>query len=269
MNKKFDIKLNIPKGQVISHLKEKVFYEELQNINSIEAIEENQINLAISYILYENNKLEVGFFIRNTLKSAIALENVELAIQDSKGNIIADLKCNLNGLGSMPSYTGTPCNLEFKLNKGNSFNSNEKYRIIFNTHKEMKSLKAVKADIENIPMDIPFEDEEAIRRFEKGLDILKKDEINIDVFKAERINNDSIDITLLIRNGYDKEIRLERLPLTIINSNNYPVCKHIFYDSNGLVNVGAQRAKILKLSIDKSKIYNTVFDLNKCKILFQ
>jgi len=267
MNNKSDIRLNIPKIQMVSPLKEKVFQEELYNINEIEPLKENQVNLATTYFSNKGNELEVGFFIRNTLKNEISLEEVVLAIQSSKGDIISNLTCNLKELGSMPSYTGTPCSLKFIINEGSIYDPNEEYRVIFN--KNINCFQSVKADIENISIDMSFDEEEEIRKFEKGLDTLRKDEINIAIFKLVKDDNGSINITLLVRNGYNKEIKLERLPITIMNYNNYPICKHVFYDSNGLVNIGARRAKLLKLSIDKSKIYNTVFDLNKCKILFQ
>ncbi|HBA05296.1 MAG TPA: hypothetical protein DCW51_15885 [Clostridium sp.] len=269
MNSKLDIKLNIPKGLVISPLKEKILMEELHHINETIPLEENQINLAATYFLHKNNEVEVGFFIRNTFKSSISLANVELAIKNSIGNTISTLHCNLEELGAMPSYTGTHCNLKFILNEGTFYNSDEKYRIIFNNIKEVKGFKSVKTDIENMPIDISFEEEEEIRKFERNLSILKKNEVNIEIFKIEKGYNNSIDITLLMRNGYDKDIKLERLPITIMNYNNYPICKHVFHDSNGLVNISSQRAKLLKLSIDKSKLYNTVFDLKQCKILFQ
>lgn len=269
MNNEFDIKLNIPKGQIISPLKEKILQEELHNINETEPLRENLINLASTYFLHKNNEVEVGFFIRNTFKSSISLANVDLAIESSIGNIISTLHCNLEELGAMPSYTGTHCNLKFILNEGAFYNSDEKYRIVFNNIKEVKGFKTVKTDIENMPIDISFEEEEEIRKFEKSLNTLKKNEMDIAIFKLKRMDHGNINITLLIRNGYDIDVKLEKLPITIMNYNNYPICKHVFHDSNGLVNISAQHAKLLKLSIDKSKLYNTVFDLNKCKILFQ
>lgn len=269
MNNEFDIKLNIPKGKIVSPLRIRVFEEELNNINKENPLKENQINLATTYFLNNGNELEVGFFIRNTMKSALSLEVINLAVQSSKGDIIATLQCNLKEIGTMPSCTGTPYSLKFTLNEGAIYNKDEEYKITFVNFNGLKGFRSVVTDIENMPLDITFEEEEEIRKFEKSLNTLKKDEINIAIFKLVKDDDGSINITLLVRNGYDNEIKLERLPITIMNYNNYPICKHVFHDSNGLVNISAQRTKLLKLSIDKSKIYNTVFDLDKCKILFQ
>lgn len=269
MNNEFDIKLNIPKGKIVSPLRTRVFEEELNNINKENPLEENQVNLATTYFLNNGSELEVGFFIRNTMKSALSLEVINLAIQSSKGNIIATLQCNLKEIGTMPSCTGTPYSLKFSLNEGAIYNKDEEYKVIFVNGDGLKGFRSVETEIENMPIDISFEEEEALISFAKTLATLKKDEVNISIFDIIKTDNGGIDITLLIRNGYNKNIELDRLPITIMNYNNYPICKHVFHDSNGLVNISAQRAKLLKLSIDKSKLYNTVFDLNKCKILFQ
>ncbi len=269
MNNKFNIKLNIPKGQNVSSLKERIFQEELDNINEIKPLGENQINLATTYILKKENELELGIFIRNTMKSSLSLETIDLAVQSSKGDIIATVQCDLKGLGAMPSCTGTPYTLKFSLNEGTIYNKDEEYKVIFVNGDELKGFRSVETEIENMPIDISFEEEEALISFAKTLTTLKKDEVNISIFDIIKTDNGGIDITLLIRNGYNKNIELNRLPITIMNYNNYPICKHVFNDANGLVSISPLKAKLIKLSIDPSKIYNTVFDLDRCKILFQ
>lgn len=269
MNNKFDIKLNIPKGQIISSLKEKIFQEELNNINQTKPLEENQINLAATYFLCKENELEVGFFIRNTLKSALSLKGINLAVQSSKGDIISTLQCNLKEIGIMPSCTGTPYSLKFTLSEGAMYNKDEEYEITFVNFNGLKGFSSVETEIENMPINISFEEEEALLNFEKNLGTLKKDEITISMFKRVKTDDGGIDITLLIRNGYNRDIKLEKLPITIFNYNNYPICKHVFNNSNGLVSISSLKAKLIKLSIDPSKVYNTVFDLDRCKILFQ
>jgi len=269
MNKKIDIRLNIPKGQNVSPLKERILQEELDNINEIKPLGENQINLATTYILKKENELELGIFIRNTMKSALSLEIIDLAVQGSKGDIIATVQCNLKELGAMPSCTGTPYTIRFSLNKGAIYNKDEEYKVIFVNGDELKGFRSVETEIENMPIDISFEEEEALISFTKNLATLKKDEVNISIFRSIKTDNGGIDITLLIRNGYNRDIKLEKLPITIVNYNNYPICKHVFNDDNGLVSISSLKAKLIKLSIDPSKIYNTVFDLDRCKILFQ
>jgi len=266
MNNEFDIKLNIPKGKIVSPLRTRVFEDELNNINKENPLEENQVNLATTYFLNNGNELEVGFFIRNTMKSALSLEVINLAVQSSKGDIIATLQCNLKEIGTMPSCTGTPYSLKFTLNEGAMYNKDEEYEITFVNFDGLKGFSSVETEIENMPINMSFEEEEALLNFEKNLATLKKDEINISIFRSIKTDNGGIDITLLIRNGY---IKLERLPITIMNYNNYPICKHVFNNSNGLVSISSLKAKLIKLSIDPSKVYNTVFDLDRCKILFQ
>lgn len=269
MNNKFDIKLNIPKGKIVSRLRREVFEEELNNINKENSLEENQVNLTTTYILNNGTELEVGFFIRNTMKSALSLEVMNLAVQSSKGDIIATMQCNLKEMGTMPSCTGTPYSLKFTLNEGAIYDKDEEYKVIFVNFNGLKGFSSVETEIENMPIDMSFKEEEALLNFEKNLATLKKDEINISIFRSIKTDNGGIDITLLIRNGYNKNIVLDRLPITIMNYNNYPVCKHVFTAANGLVSISPLKAKLIKLSIDPSKVYNTVFDLDRCKILFQ
>lgn len=267
MRKSIDIKLSIPNEQLTTKLKEKVLQEELNKIIGKSYIKENEINIEVNYCVEKNNKLEIGCFIINTFSQKASLELVKLGLEDEKGDIILTQNINLKKLGLIDSNSAIPTIILFDMPK--NFNTNKKYRVRFLTDKEKKSIQTRATILDNLPLNISFEEETNIRDFFDKLSPVKVDEVSLTLYDAVRTSDKGIEIRVLFRNGYDQEIEIERLPITIENFNGISICKCVFEDVNSIVKVGPAKAKLVKFKIDKSKIYNTVFDINRCKILFQ
>lgn len=140
---------------------------------------------------------------------------------------------------------------------------------MFSNMGNLKPDLTVTTEIENLPLNISFEEEKEIRDFDNNLKTLKKDAISLDVFKSAITEDKGIEITILFRNGYDKAAKIEKLPITIENFNGLPICKVVFEDSNGLVEVNPRKSKLVKFKIEECKLYTKVFDLDRCKILYK
>ncbi|GEM_PF-938989 len=270
MKRELNIELYIPKEHKVSSLKEKVYKEELDNINKSQPMDKNQINLATTYFIPKNGNLEVGFFIRNTLPKNFFFDKLSLSLQSDNDEKISSGEFDFSHIGSIPSYTGTPTSVEFKLPKEFIYNSDKVYKLkIEKDNSDFNILLSVDTEIENMPTDLSFEEEMELNNFFRNLDVLRADDMSTDLFKAKRTQDKGVEITVIIRNGYNRGIRIDRFPISIVNFNGTPICKGKFENPSGLIHIDAHKAGILTFKIENEQLFNTVFDLKQCKILFQ
>lgn len=269
MDNNLNVKLYLPKNEGVSPLKTQVYEEELREINEKFPMEENQINIKATYIAPNDHSIEVGFFLRNTLNNNISLENLNLCLKNNSGEIVLSQIFNMKSMGEIPANSGIPMTVSFNKGLEFDFNEAENYSIHFANASEMRSFFSVNAEIENLPNNLSYDAEREILDFSENLQTLRANEISISVFKLTDSIQGGIDITLLLRNGYEKEIKLEELPLTILNFNNTIIGRQVFKKEEGLSVISPRKSKLIKLHFEASKLYTNIYDLSRCKILFK
>lgn len=269
MSNNITINLHIPETEQLSSLKARVLSEELESVNKKNPPKEESVSIATTYSLIRNGNIEVGFFIRNTFSKNISLEYVRVGLQNNEDKIIYNQVVNFKDIGIIPPYSAIPSTIKFKLLDNINKDEVQDLKLVFLSAKELNAFKSVETDLEEVSLDLSFEEEQELREFKNNLEMLQKDTLSTALFKANKLDDGGVELSILFRNGYDSEIRIEKLPITIENFNGISICKHVFQDANSIVKVGPAKAKLVKFKIDKSKIYNTVFDLDRCKILFQ
>ena len=99
------------------------------------------------------------------------------------------------------------------------------------------------------------------------LPLLKAGDVNIEVFKTEKCLDNSISIIALIRNGCDKIITLEKLPMKVEDSQGEIIAKGRFDTEN--VTVNPHKARIYEFIITEDYIVNKDYDINNCKVYFK
>ncbi len=264
-----EINLYLSDIKAISPLKIQIFKDELKEINNKFSITENTVDIVETYSTIKNEKLEMGFFIRNAFSHSISLELMNIAILNDKGKVILVEKVNFKSIGTIPSYSAIPSSLTFEVSEKIISNKHEKFKIKFLNEENIHVFKSVESNLENLPIDMSFEEENKVLQFFKGLKTLHKDEISVSTFEKMLTEDGGVEISMIFRNGYSKVATLSSFPVKIINFNNVVICDTVIEDPDGLVKIFPGKAKLVKFKIDKSKIYNTVFDLDRCKILFQ
>lgn len=268
MNKYDNIKLYLPQNQCISKLRLKVLEEELIKVNMKYPLNNDCINISTIFFIKKENMMEVGIFIRNTLSKKVCLKPMRLVLKNESGKLISEQIVNFEEIGNLPSYSATPMIVSFNLPKDFVY-INEDYIVSFSQYENINAVDSMEVDIEDIPLNLSYEMEQKMQNFKESLDILKKDQISISLFEAKRDTDGGIALNILIRNGYLQEIKLEELPITIVNYNNIIIFKHIFKEFDKIIKISPAKARFIDIKIDGSLLYNTVFDINRCKILFQ
>ncbi|EQB88390.1 SLAP domain-containing protein [Clostridium punense] len=269
MNNNLDIKLYLPQHEGLSLLRAQIFEEELSEINRNFPLDKNKVDITSTYITEHEDSVEVGFFIRNTLTTYVAFERVALCLKDEEGGVLTSQVFNFKDMTKVPPSSGVPMSINFKKNESFNFDKNKKYIISFDNADKMESYEGAGSEIENMPTNLSFESEREILDYANGLETLKANEISLSVFKLAQSQDRGIDITLLMRNGYDRNIKLQVLPVKVLNYNDTVIGKDIFRNPEGLVSISAKKSKLLRLHLDPSKLYTTIFDLSKCKVVFE
>jgi len=269
MYNKTPIKLYLPQIEGISPLKVKVFQEELSKINKQFPLKENQINASKTYILKHEDELEVGLFIRSTVKNNIIIEEICLAIEDENNQIVLLQKFNFKHIGIIPPNSGIPLTVRFDKDINLKFQNINNYSIKFLTTDELQGFLGTRTEIENIPTNISFEDEKELLDFAYNLQTLKANEVSFDMFKLCKDESGKIIADILIRNGHNKEAKLEVFPITIIDDNNNIIAKCVFKNSNGIVKISSHKSKLVNFIFEPSSIYSNDYDILKCKAIFE
>ena len=269
MKENIDIILSLNEMDSTSSLKTTVYTEELKQINAKHPLGENKVDINQTYFMKNDNMLEVGFFIRNGLKQNLSMEEMPITIHDSKGDEILTQSFNFKKSGIIPSCCGRPFCVNFKLPEGFIFDETKEHNIKFNAIDNLKAFQSVATEIENMPSNLTFEQEKAIRDFENSLPTLKAKEFSISVYNIRYNDNGGIVCELLLRNGNDKEAKLEKLPISIIDENGSTIARNVFAKEEGLAKVSPKKSEIMSFEFKFPESNASKFDLSKCRVEYK
>ncbi|WP_332651194.1 accessory Sec system S-layer assembly protein [Lysinibacillus sp. 54212] len=196
--------------------------------NDLQPLKPNQLSLSAINIEEDarNGAWNVKAFFRSSLNQAIELGEIELFILDKDDNHLATKMFNFKELGVIPAESARPWVFVFdKAALETDTVPEEGWKIAFN----LISLRGHQLDLdESWKQQLPKEQQEALANIVKDLPKLGKKEVNFTGLQA-RLNDDkSLHVSIFIRNGNDKAINLEQLPLEIIDANAKQVAKGSF-----------------------------------------
>lgn len=268
MGNNLDILLSLGDIDSISKLKTRVYEEELKEINAKKPLEENKIDIYKTYFVKNENTLEVGFFIRNGLTQNLSLEEIPLAILDSKGEEIITQSFNFKEYGIIPGHCARPFTVNFEITNETCFNEKEEHNLKFSALDNMNAFHSVPTEIENIPTNLIFEEEKALRDFANALPTLKENEFTISVYTLTYNPAGGINCILILRNGKNEEARLEKLPISVINEEGVTIARNIFEDKEGIVKINPKKSKYISFEFKLADVLPGRYDLAKCKVMY-
>lgn len=196
--------------------------------NDLQPLKPNQLSLAAINIEEDSKSgvWNVKAFFRSSLSQPIELGEIELLLLDKEGNRIGSKTFNFKDLGVIPPNSARPWVFEFdRASLTAEEVPEEGWTIAFN----LISLRGHQLDLdETWKKQLPKEQQEQLAEIIKGLPKLGKKEVNFTGLQV-RVNDDkSLHASIFIRNGNDKSINLEQLPLEIIDAAGKRVAKGSF-----------------------------------------
>lgn len=213
---------------VVVSQQEKYVYQYYHQL--LPPLQPNQISINGYDMMVFNDSVIIEGFIRNTLPSKIRFDEVILLVMDSNNQILARKVFDFNMLGELPPSSSIPWRFLFEP---------EDFLVelsewIKNDWKLAFELKKQRAENETLELETSWEErlseeEKAnMKKLVASLPALKNEEVNLFGLKAEKSNENSIALTLLIRNGTNKKIELSQLPLQLDNGNGELIASGVF-----------------------------------------
>jgi SLAP domain-containing protein len=269
MENNINVELSLTGEDSTSELKKTVYGMELEEISSKFPLMKNEIDIKQTYITRIEDRLEVGFFIRNGLGSELVLEHVLLEVQDNKGNKVGSKLVNFKDYEPIPACSARHFIVNFKLRNSDNYIEGEDYTVNFAQSAKLEAIPTVLTEIENMPINLSFEEEKLIRDFADSLETLRVDAFDISVYNLYYKDNGGIQFVLLMRNGKDETVSLASLPVSIINDSDITIAHKVFENKKGLLNVSPRKSKLLKLEFNMLEVPAEKYDLAKCKVRYK
>lgn len=244
-----------------SSIEKDIFREEFETLINLE---KNQIHLDNVYAYFNNDTIEVQSYIRSSLKSDICFGKVKFNLVDKFDNLVADKVINMKKFGIIPSDGGRILKLFFK--KEEIYNDRFEGELELRFSSSIEIAKTIECELDNLSCDVDISEKVHIEEYFKSLSPLKVDEISIEAYKLIQ-NEEEIEIIFIIRNGKDRPIKIEVLPVWIVDDNGSIIGGGNYNVDN--ISVTSKKANIYKLTIKSDNIYNRNSDLDKCRIYFK
>lgn len=199
--------------------------------NELQPLKPNQLSLSAINIEENprNGAWNVKVFFRSSLPEPIELGEIELLILDKDDKRLASQTFHFQDLGVIPAESARPWVFEFdksSIEPGvEEVPKEDGWKIAFN----LISLRGHQLDLdETWKQQLPQDQQEALEKIVKDLPKLGKTEVNFTGLQAKLQNDKSLHVSIFIRNGNDKAINLEQLPLEIIDARGKQVAKGSF-----------------------------------------
>lgn len=196
--------------------------------NELLPLKPNQLSLSAINIEKDDiiGDWHVKAFFRSSLSQAVELDEIELIILNENGERIAAQVFNFKELGVIPAESARPWVFTFKKDSIETTQiPAEGWQLAFN----LVTLRGHELDLdETWKKHLPKEQQESLANIVKELPKLGKTEVNFTGLQVKLQDNGNLATSIFIRNGNDKAINIEQLPLEIIDANGKQIAKGSF-----------------------------------------
>ena len=202
--------------------------------NELQPLKPNQISLAGVEVNKDNDNLVVTAFIRNSLTKAIKMESTTLVLIGSNDEKLARKEFDLSVLGEIPATSNRPWHFVFE--KTSLFKTSipdKGWKLAFEL--KPKTVHALELE-DSWERSLAEEEKLKLKEMVEKLEPPKSGEINFLGLQIKQADNNDLHVTVLIRNGNDKGIKLEQIPLQVEDAIGEIIAKGGFKLDNFQVN---------------------------------
>jgi accessory Sec system S-layer assembly protein len=259
--KEVKTKLYLPPQAGIGQ-EEKYYYQFINN--ELPLLKENQISLSGIEVKKEGDRVFVKAFIRSSLAKAITFqEPVPLLLLGPDGEQLARQEFDLTTLGELPAESSMPNVFVFEKE---SVRASEIPQTDWKLAFELKKPKQPHSlDLEESwEKSLAQTGKDKLEQLIKTITPPKPGEVNFMGIQAQMDESGSIHTTLLIRNGSEKNVKFEQLPLIVEDASGDQVAKGAF-QFEGL-EVKANTSKPWTFIFPKELVLKDDVDLSKWKV---
>lgn len=223
-------------------------------------LKENQISIYGMELSENNSILEATGLIRSTVKQPIQFDKTTILLLDGNHEAIARKEFDLSKLGTFPENSARPWTFRFEKNDllRDADDAATEWSLAF----ELKKPHQLALE-ESWEKSIAEQTRVSLEKIVENAPALKPGEVNFMGIKAKKQENGDLAVTILIRNGADKNIQLEQIPLGIKDASDEEVAHGSFSLDN--FTVKANTSKPWTFIFPVSMITKEEIDLTKWK----
>jgi accessory Sec system S-layer assembly protein len=194
--------------------------------NELSPLKINQISLSGVDIERDSTIIKVTAFVRNSMPQAIRLNDAEILLLNERREIAARKKFDLSELKEIPSNSSMPWVFSFEKHTwGNVDLPETGWTLAFNLGSKSKH----KLDFDATWNDkLSKKEIQTLTNVVNALPALNSNEFNITGIEAMVTKNSDLHITALFRNGNSRAIRIQKLPIEIVDGNKKIIAKATF-----------------------------------------
>ncbi len=221
----------------------------------------NQLSLSgISLMADSETSFRVTAFVRNSLEKAVMLEDVTLVLLDQDGALLGRKTFDLRKLGDIPARSSRPWYFQFTHKDLFTTDLPETgWELAFQLKPQQKKHALDLA--KSWEQSLAPESKKQLQNMVDHLEPPKEGEVNFLGIQAKHQENGDLHITMLIRNGANKNIKLEQLPLHVEDASGDIIAKGGFQLDDFTVKANTSKpwtfifpkAMVIKEEIDLSK----------------
>ncbi|QGG47460.1 SLAP domain-containing protein [Heliorestis convoluta] len=192
-----------------------------------------------SILLNLDDVVQVSATFKNNLKQPVIFEEIPLLLVDKKGKILAKQAFNLSEMGRIAPGEKKKWDLAFdRKNVLVDQIKQDNWAILF----DMEDMTTGQKDfeLEGLPEGYPPEQEEKLKAILKKMPIVKPGEVSFTPLHAT-VNKGQLLVAVMIRNGGEKTLKIDALPLLLLDAQGEEAAKAQFQLENFLVSPGKAR----------------------------
>jgi SLAP domain-containing protein len=248
---------------IMSDVQKETLVDEL---NSFPPVFDGDINIVGVYAFDMGKSWEVKAFLRNGMDRPVNFDKVALVIANSEDEVLAAQTFDMQDAGDIPPYSARPYKLNF--NKSNVYVKKvprDEWHIAFDSNVGTATYEDF--DYEGLPDSFPQESLSVLNRFLRGLPKIEKGKYDFSKFSIGINENGEIMISIVVRNGLDKPLSIEKLPVTVKNEEGNVVFSGLFEMHDFNINPG--KSKLLSLAGKTGVQLDQDMDLSNFELEFR
>ncbi|PAQ13007.1 accessory Sec system S-layer assembly protein [Bacillaceae bacterium SAOS 7] len=183
--------------------------------NELPLLKANQLSLSGIEWEEQPEGLAVSAFVRNSVDKDLQLGEVSLLLINEQKQVKAKHLFNMKEVGSLPAKSSRPWTFTFpaKTLDPSVDLAKEDWTLAFD-------LTSTKHELDLAPSweeALPEAQKEQLRKVVEELGEPNKNELNFTGLQANFAADGQFHVTLLMRNGYEKNLKIEQLPLQVLD----------------------------------------------------
>jgi accessory Sec system S-layer assembly protein len=181
--------------------------------NELPALKPNQISLSGIELHQENGKAVIAAFVRNSLSKGVTFKKTPLLLLGPDEKVLGRKEFDLSELDELPPESSRPWNFVFEPSDLYTTDiPKEGWKLAFDLKKDVPHRLDLEQSWETTMSD---SDRAKLQELVQKIDPPKPGEVNFFGLQAKLTDNQDLHVTLLIRNGNDKNIKIQHLPLQV------------------------------------------------------